>query len=57
MSHYTLRITHNHQVQNISLSSGEALHLEAQPDTLYQLFDAQGQLITQPQIQMVGEDV
>ncbi|MDO4247924.1 MAG: hypothetical protein Q4C79_03000, partial [Neisseria sp.] len=57
MSHYTLRITHNNQVQNISLVSGEPITLEAQPETIYQLFDAQGNPVTPPQTQIVGEDL
>ncbi|WP_054619186.1 Ig-like domain-containing protein [Neisseria sp. 83E34] len=57
MTHYKLNITHNGQTESITLPSDQPLSLPAQPDTVYQLLDEQGNLIAQPEVQFVNEDL
>ncbi|WP_199903428.1 Ig-like domain-containing protein [Neisseria wadsworthii] len=57
MTHYKLNITHNGQTESITLTSDQPLSLPAQPDTVYQIFDEQGKLIAQPEVQLVNEDL
>ena len=57
MTHYKLNITHNGQTESITLPSDQPLSLPAQPDTVYQIFDEQGNLIAQPEVQLVNEDL
>ncbi|MCS4534085.1 Ig-like domain-containing protein, partial [Neisseria montereyensis] len=57
MNNYTLHILHNGQQETILLKEGETIVLQAQPDTFYQLLDENGQLIEQPTMEWVGDDL
>lgn len=57
MKNYTLNISHNKHRETILLKEGETVVLQAQPGTFYQLLDENGQIIEQPAMKWVGDDL
>ncbi|WP_208605820.1 hypothetical protein, partial [Rodentibacter genomosp. 1] len=53
----SLRVVHHGEVIEITLSTTETLHLAAQPDTQYQLFDENGQLIQEVKSELIDGDL
>lgn len=57
MKAYTLKITRDGKTQTLTVQPGQQAAVQAEPDTAYQLLDAEGNLIAQPDVEWVGDDL
>lgn len=57
MATYTLRVTQNEQTKTARINDNQSVKLAAEPNTEYQIYDEQGNLITHPTVERNGDDL
>ncbi len=57
MKAYTLNITRNGKTETVKIQPNQPATVQAQPGTAYQLLDEQGNLVVQPDVEWVGDDL
>ncbi|WP_308034767.1 hypothetical protein, partial [Neisseria dentiae] len=57
MKAYTLSITRNGKTETVKIQPNQPATVQAQPGTAYQLLDEQGNLVAQPDVEWVGDDL